>query len=241
MFNPSQPCEDVGTIILSTGSVWNDGFVRVVGFPKFRGLSGRAGPELRSVFSGCVRGPGPFSKLTDPPTLPSGSPTSAPLSVPRPGLAWHWHNCIESSGLVSDENSTWKKDGDKESTQSKRRKTEPYAPIECLETQKPRLSLVEILITVEKGLVWGVCWLGFLVLLFVFFFCFCCFLFVFCLFLSLFGVVLAVPHSLWDLSSPTRDRKHRVLTTGPPGSSLILFFKSFICSNAVKHILSPTI
>lgn len=87
MFDPSQPCDDVGIIILSTGSVWNDGFVSVAGFPEVTGLSGRAGPELRSVFSGCVRGPGPLSQLTDPPPLPSGSPTSAPVSGPRPGLA----------------------------------------------------------------------------------------------------------------------------------------------------------
>ena len=46
-------------------------------------------------------------------------------------------------------------------------------------------------------------------------------LFLFCF---LFFSPLAVPHSMWDLSSLTRDRtctplkwKHRVLTTGPPG------------------------
>ena len=55
-------------------------------------------------------------------------------------------------------------------------------------------------------------------------------LFVFC-FLVCF---LAVPLGSRDLSSPTRDWKRCVLTTGPPGNSLILSFKSFVCHNAVK-------
>ena len=39
------------------------------------------------------------------------------------------------------------------------------------------------------------------------------------------------PHGLWDLISPTRDRtwqwKQRVLTAGPPGNSLGIFFYHF--------------
>ena len=45
---------------------------------------------------------------------------------------------------------------------------------------------------------------------------------------------LAVPSGMKDSDSPTRDQtrslhwKHRVLTTGPPGNSLYLVFKSLI-------------
>ena len=48
------------------------------------------------------------------------------------------------------------------------------------------------------------------------------------------------PNSIWDLSSPTRDRthspcigKHRVLTPGPPGKSQAKNFKYWAC-----HFLS---
>ena len=50
---------------------------------------------------------------------------------------------------------------------------------------------------------------------------------------------LAAPLGWRCLSSPSKDQKHWALTTGPPGNSLVLSSKSFVCHNAAKHALSP--
>ena len=73
----------------------------------------------------------------------------------------------------------------------------------------------------------------------------CYFLFYF--FLVWFGLVLAVPCSTWDLSSPTRDQTRApcsgssVLTTGPPGSPSVFFLffpSSFPFSLSLSFSLS---
>ena len=49
--------------------------------------------------------------------------------------------------------------------------------------------------------------------------------------LSILFIFLVMLCGMWDLSSPTRDQtcalqwKHKVLTTGPPGSPITKFFK----------------
>ena len=55
-------------------------------------------------------------------------------------------------------------------------------------------------------------------------------------------VVLAMPHSMGDLSSPTRDQtlcplqwKRGVLTTGPPGKSLFQSFDFFIAHISICY------
>lgn len=59
----------------------------MTGGPKVAQLvSGKSGPELRSVSSGYVRGPGLCIRLPHPTKVPSRSPTQF-LSL-HPGLAW---------------------------------------------------------------------------------------------------------------------------------------------------------
>ena len=110
---------------------------------------------------------------------------------------------------------------------------------------KPKSSLVEMLITVEKGFVGVfllVFWGNFLfVHLFVYGFFFSVFggfifwlLFVFC-FLVCF---LAVPLGSRDLSSPTRDWKPCVLTTGTLLFRLLNHLFVTVLWNMYHHLLS---
>ena len=63
-------------------------------------------------------------------------------------------------------------------------------------------------------------------------------------------IFLATLHGMWDLSSPTRNDtpcsqhwKHGVITTGPPGKSLIYLFKGNIIKSPFpsSHFSSITI
>lgn len=169
-FHPSRQCDYVGTIIHLIDAKWSSW--RLADCPKVAQLiSGRSGPELRSVSSGYVRGPGRGSKLTDPTKFPSGSPTQL-LSVPRLGLAWPDLNMPVRETL------DW--------FQTRRAPVQRWAQgkhiikekpnwalctySKSLESQKLELSLAETLIIIEKSFVWGVCmlWGVFLFLFFAF-------------------------------------------------------------------------